>query len=175
MFQASQPPHEIVPDVTLLYLNSAFSNINSHSRDNNYLLCTAAGWWELRGAVPGLGHQRDVLRSPLAVLAHQQSEGKIVAGAVLGRRKRESFCILRDLHLHILQGGVVHHHKALLTGRTKSFNSYFTFYFQDIFLIGQNWVHWFRSQKLCHFKWPSLLNTHTHSSHIPCLSANSIS
>lgn len=73
--------------------------------------------------LPGLGHQTDLLRSPLTVLAHAQLEGQ--KGAVLDRRRRSFFYILTNLHLHILQSGVVHHHKALLTAYTNRFNSDF--------------------------------------------------
>lgn len=65
--------------------------------------------------LPGLGHEADLLSSALTVPAHHQPEGQIVT--VLGRRRHPWLWILSDLHLHILQSGVVHHNKALLAGR----------------------------------------------------------
>lgn len=61
---------------------------------------------------PGLGYEADLLSSALAVPAHHQPEGQIVA--VLGRWGNSRLGILSDLDLHVLQSGVVHHHKALL-------------------------------------------------------------
>lgn len=39
----------------------------------------------------------------------------------LGGRRCPSLRVLPDVHLHVLQSGVVHHHKALLAGRTNNF------------------------------------------------------
>lgn len=76
------------------------------------------GWWELKTAIPGVSDKAHLLRSPLAVPAHQESEGQMIVGAVLRRWRRPSFYTLPALHLHVFQSGVVHHHKALLAGHT---------------------------------------------------------
>lgn len=68
---------------------------------------------EAKCTLPGLGYEADLLSSALTVLAHHQPEGQIVT--VLGWRRHSWLWNLSDLHLHILQSGIVHHNKALLT------------------------------------------------------------
>lgn len=105
------------------------------------------GGWELKTAVPGLGNEAHLLHSPLTVPAHQESEDQMRVEAVLAGWRHPSFCILPVLHLYILQSGVVHHHKALLTGNKHFLSNYLWIW--HVMSI----VNWHLEKKLTLFSW----------------------
>lgn len=96
---------------------------------------TGCGCGRMGAVVPWVSHQGNVLWSSLTVPAHQQFEGKIVVG-VLSGRGCPSLSLPHNLHLHILQSGVVHHHKALLAACRQSLvHIYFSFHYSFSSLV----------------------------------------
>ena len=82
----------------------------------------------MRGSssVPGLCCQGDLLSFAIAVLAHPQPEGHLVARAAPAQ-SGTALSVLPHLHLHVIHSGVVRDHKALLAETTHTNNSLVSF------------------------------------------------